>query len=118
MKYDLGEFIGLVRFDRKRQNDAPGSDRGYGIIVNAGGGEFYVGGGNFRITIIRGFGYDERALWRFFEPIAGPCIDYISVEEGYADESGSWVCTRKRNGDESDPGIDVCPGTAIRILLS
>ena len=40
-------------------------------------------------------------------------IPYLQVEEGYFDDDGAFVPTRKRNGDETDTGLWVTPDIGV-----
>lgn len=45
-------------------------------------------------------------------------MNYLTVEEGYVDETCSWNALRIRNGDDTDFGVYVFPDNgAVRVVL-
>ena len=121
---DLGAYAGLVRFeshpgDHHHRRGQRGPERGRGLVVHEGEGEFFVAGAGFKLLIVRKEPLDERAMWRFADPLSMTCADYATVDEGQFDENGAWKVTRKRSGDESDWGIWVWPDVgAVRVVMA
>ena len=70
----------------------------YGLIVEAGPGEFYLAG-NFRLYLVRRRSPDW--MNSFYNPYAFTPEDYLTVEEGALDEDGTFRPIRERNGDEA-----------------
>ncbi|MGZ9585687.1 DUF5597 domain-containing protein [Paenibacillus marinisediminis] len=70
----------------------------HGLIIEAGPREFYLAG-NFHLFMVPGSG--PAWLDAMKMPMVLTPVDYLSVEEGYLTETGEFVPTRTRNGDES-----------------
>ncbi len=121
---DLGEYAGLVRFESIRGDyhhpAKPRSpERGRGLVIQEGPREFFVAGSAFKLLIVRKEATDERALWRYIDPLAMSCGDFATVEEGRFSDAGDWQARRTRSGDESDWGIWVWPDVgAVRVVMA
>lgn len=125
---DFGEYAGLVLFNNANKDyhhkrleaiKGPKSGKGRGLVIHAGNHEFYVLGGAFRLLLRKkNAGHDLLTVSLAAGNVQTRTINYISVEEGYFDGDGSWVTTRRRNGDESDFGIWVEPDVeAVKVVL-
>lgn len=135
---DLGDYIGMALFylgdphcgtagpeyawtDHRHSGyrlpadvDALKAARGRGLVVDAGGGEFYVAGSGFKLYLVRKDRFDRiRASSQAADLLQSRLIPYLSVEEGRFDGEGRWVRQRIRNGDESDFGVWVFPDVGV-----
>ena len=80
--------------------------RGKGLIVDAGGGMFYLAGEGFKLMLIpkKDGTHLSTAMFGIRNLSANNC-PFISVEEGYMDEMGIFMAVRERTGDEDDNGL-------------
>lgn len=108
-RIEFEKFIGCVDFGRNllyyhldhRHDRNPQWTEGrpsYGLIFEAGPGEFYLSG-NFRLYMVPKKSPEWNAA--LLGPFAFAPPDYISVEEGVVDEEGRFTAVRERNGDEA-----------------
>jgi hypothetical protein len=102
---DFEGYKGLVSFGYDRtdfHHRRPGfpQERGRGLVIQAEKDEFYILGAGFTISFRQ---KDE--IVDYAEDQLAKNRNYLTVEEGYFDESGSWICSRIRSGDERDSGI-------------
>jgi beta-galactosidase GanA len=108
-RLEFEKFIGCADFGRNilhyhldhRHSRNPQWTEGkpcYGLIVEAGPGEFYLSG-NFRLYMVPKKSPEWNAA--LLSPLAFVPPDYLSVKEGYLDEDGAFTAVRERNGDES-----------------
>ncbi len=109
---DFGEY---PRKGDYHHANAPVS-RGRGLVIQTGEDEFILGGAGFLLRLrempspLAPYVPQEDNQQEYY-------MDYITVEEGYVDESGEWHATRIRNGDETDFGIFVYPDHgAVRVV--
>ena len=91
--------------------------RGRGLVIRTGEREFILCGAGFS------------AAFRSNPPLSCPRVpqqdfqmeyfmNYLTVEEGYVDETCSWNALRIRNGDDTDFGVYVFPDNgAVRVVL-
>lgn len=109
-RFEFERFIGLADFTGKhtqfmhfdhRHSRHPEWSKDkpcYGLIIEAGPGEFYLSG-NFRLYMVQ----KQSPEWNI--SLLGCNVympeDYLSVEEGSLDENGCFTAMRQRNGDES-----------------
>lgn len=116
---DFGDYAGLVKYTNDERgmgerlySHMPGHQRGRGLIIQTGQQQFHLVGTGFKLLLskkrhpkqMHSMGSQES---RF----AG----YVSVEDGYFKDDGTWENLRYRNGDETDYGVLVRPGTVVRI---
>jgi hypothetical protein len=108
-RFEFEKFLGMVDFGRNlqhyffdhRHSRNPALLEGkpsYGLIIEAGPGEFYLSG-NFRLYMVQ----KKSPAWNaaLLSTVVFTPEDYLSVEEGVLDEEGNFTATRERNGDES-----------------
>ncbi len=136
---DLGKYIGVVSYTERNGRIDPFlawfdtrhcivrpeqaqhvKTRGRGFINLRDENEFFVAGAGFRLLLIpkedmpflnSNLAVNDWMMTRQW--------DYLSVEEGYLDDQGSWICTRRRNGDETDNGIWVTHDIGlVRIVMT
>ncbi|HBS47019.1 MAG TPA: hypothetical protein DEA91_25760 [Paenibacillus sp.] len=70
----------------------------HGLIIEAGPQEFYLAG-NFHLFMVPGSGPGWLDAMKM--SLVSTPVDYLTIEEGYLTESGEFVPTRTRNGDEA-----------------
>lgn len=115
---DLEEYNGLasfgyVRTDYRHRLPHITRERGRGLVIRGEKGEFFVVGGGFTLDLRKKYTEID-----FAEDRPARLGNYLSVEEGYFDEDGNWVCDRKRNGDERDGGVWVYTDVGVvRIVM-
>jgi len=133
---DLEGYIGMVEFGEgpmrwaaKDWRHAPESvgqpeaadlpRRARGLVVQAERHLFYLVGADFRLhlrpkvapEVARDAAYSNPSLMHSLSP-------YISVDEGYLDDDGTFYVDRRRNGDETNHGTWVEPDTGVvRIVM-
>lgn len=130
--FDFGDYYGRVAFlncikdepyihlDSHHYEENYISQDGIGLIIYEGNGSFYLSGRGYKLLLLKKSNIDEMAdtlySYRF---LTTRNIAYLSVEEGHFTENGSFLSTRKRNGDETDTGLWVTPdiGVLHAILL-
>lgn len=86
--------------------------KGRGLLLRENANTYYAVGEGINISIRQNSGilYSRQRMDKY--------IGYKKVEEGYFDKQGRWICTRRRNGDESDYGIWVTSDVgAVKIEL-
>lgn len=88
--------------------------RGRGLVVQTGPDEFHVAGDGFRAWFIP----DEQVQGEPFALLSSDFnlvrgVGYVSVEEGRFEMDGSFVASKKRNGDEVDFGVWVEPDVGV-----
>ncbi len=92
-----GLFVG--KDHRHRQDPSMTKDLPhFGFVIEASPKEFYIAG-HMHIYFAPKKSPDWNHINKGVSPSFTP-VDYLSVEEGYLDESGNFTATRKRNGDE------------------
>jgi len=108
--FEFEDYIGAVPFidmgpltDHKdhRHTRNPKLTAGrprHGLIIEAGPQEFYLAG-NFHLFMVPGSGPGWLDAMKM--SLVSTPVDYLTVEEGYLTESGEFVPTRTRNGDEA-----------------
>lgn len=121
---EFGAYHGRVDFDLNRTwtdyslRGASESQRGRGLIIEAGPREFYLTGGGFRLTLKARSG-DKKIAGKTIDFLETRLSRYLSVEEGHFTPAGEWVTDKTRNGDEIDSGVWVHPSVGVvRVLLT
>jgi beta-galactosidase GanA len=92
---DMGLLTGVTDH-RHNRAEAPNAPQ-FGLVVEAGPHEFYLAG-KFHLHMVPNRPPAWRGALRF--PVVATPPDFLSVEEGYLEDDGTFVATRKRNGDE------------------
>lgn len=124
--FDFGDYYGRVAFlncirdepyihlDSHHYEENYMNQDGVGLIVYEGNGSFYLAGRGYKLLLLKKGDIDEMAdtlySYRF---LSVRNIPYLQVEEGYFDDDGAFVPTRKRNGDETDTGLWVTPDIGV-----
>lgn len=134
-RLDLGDYTGLVTFgdtavsyvhkdwrhppSRPPQGSSTTAPRGRGLIFQANDRELYAVGGTFVLNLRRKGSPDDALDICESKPWLLPRLSHFqSVDEGYLDDAGRFVVTRRRNGDETDYGVWVEPDVGlVRVLL-
>lgn len=127
---DFGDYIGSIRFDDKSGDLlAKNTDRtmdnlhiinpdqlqrGKGLIVYEGSGTFYLAGNAYRLMLFP----KKKIEWAVSAAHSADflnqrCQPFLSVDEGFLDENGTFISHRKRNGDEADYGFWVTPDVGV-----
>lgn len=121
-RLDLDGYVGLVEFGGHRPKDwrhvvtekPEGDNRARGLIIQTGRHEFYLVGANFRLHLRPILPPEENrdmALSREFQRTH--LTQYVSIEEGYLDDTSAFVSERWRNGDELCHGVWVEPDVGV-----
>ena len=86
--------------------DLPEEERGRGLVFQVSKHEFYLVGGGYRL-FLRPKTSPERQLDTSLarDHLLTRLANYVLVDEGHFDENGAFVVDRRRNGDETDPGV-------------
>jgi hypothetical protein len=94
--------------------DPQGADRGRGLVVQTGPGEFYLAGARYRL-LLRPIELPERRMDATLSNahLFTRQAHYLSVDEGHFDADGDYVVDRRRNGDEVDGGVWVEPDAGV-----
>lgn len=125
---ELGNYVGLVHFLQGgarspwldyRHVAAATEERGRGLVIQAGEGEFYLVGAGFQVFLTKKNSPQGVLLSpASSEFLLSRLLNYIEVAEGHFNAGGAWVVDRRRNGDESDAGIWVHPDVGVvRVVM-
>ena len=115
---DLGAYYGLVRFDSTftgriwrdklhgRWGETGSSERGRGLVFQAGENEFYAVGTGFRLLLKKKMApANMLSAWTVHEGALTRLSCYAALEEGHLDGQDNWIVDRRRSGDEADHGV-------------
>ena len=130
MLMDFDGFTGLIEFG-ERKAGYNGKDwqhmpkeatpehfvtnRGRGLIIQAGKNEFYLVGANYRLFLRpepSPVNIQPRLAIADFAPKL-PGWHIVSIDEGYFDRKGEFTIDKYRNGDEIDPAVWVEPDCGV-----
>ncbi|MCR5031920.1 MAG: DUF5597 domain-containing protein [Lachnospiraceae bacterium] len=118
MFLDLGNWYGRVLFlntlstepyihlDNLHEEDKYRQVRGKGLIVDAGDGNLYLAGEGFKLILLPKKSATQTASFLYAN--RGICANnapFLRVDEGYMDETGTFVSVKQRTGDEDDNGL-------------
>lgn len=92
-------------------------DRGRGLLIDCGNGEFYVAGGGMCLTFTRRPEITDAIPYTHLASKVSSQLNFLSIEEGRFEEN-RWICEYKRNGDEANYQLYVHDGQTIRIRLN
>jgi hypothetical protein len=134
---DLDGYLGLVHFGDGRlpfgidksqllQGEIPadgqpaGSNRGRGLIIQAGRNVFYLVGARYRFLLRpKQTAADRQAPLPIAESVLNNQIPYLSVDEGHFDKNGKYVIDRRRSGGPSGHRVSVEPYSGVvRVIMS
>lgn len=95
------------------------SERGRGLLIQAGDNEFYAVGDGYRLLFVRKA--EHRHMMAFSQAQPGfyaRFLNFVHAEEGYFDNAGQWTAVRRLNGDETDHGIKVhAEAGVVRLVM-
>ena len=127
---DFGDYIGSVRFDN-RNNDLMAkktdgtrdnlhmfadysNERGKGLICYEGDGKFWLAGNAWRLMLYPKSSIEAATNAAHSADFLNQRTQaFLTVREGYFDETGTYQITRRRNGDEADYGFWVTPDVGV-----
>ena len=92
-------------------------DRGRGLLIQTGEHEFYLAGAGLSVNFIRRPDPTDANPYPHLTSRFATQLNFLSVEEGHF-EGDEWVVDYVRNGDESNFGLYVHEGQAVRIRLN
>lgn len=102
--------------------NAPGQEnyleeRGRGILVDCGNGEFYIAGAGLCLSFVRIPEPDDEIPYAHRTSRVASQLHFLSVEEGHF-EGERWISEYQRNGDEAEYQTYVHSGSVVRIKLN
>jgi hypothetical protein len=95
------------------------SDRGRGLIIQAGKNEFYLVGANYRLylrpvpAVIK-----TQSPRMVIDPTPKQQGYFMSVDEGHFDNNGEFIVDTVRNGDEISRGLWVEPNIGVLRVIT
>ncbi|MFV0364512.1 MAG: DUF5597 domain-containing protein [Suipraeoptans sp.] len=93
------------------------NERGRGILVDCGEGEFYISGAGLCLEFTRIPNANEEKPYAFIQSNISSQLHFLTIEEGHFD-GDRWVCEYRRNGDEANYQLYVHKGQTIRVRLN
>ncbi|MDO4276196.1 MAG: DUF5597 domain-containing protein [Eubacteriales bacterium] len=93
------------------------TERGRCLIVDCGGGEFYISGLGVCLSFLKRPDVEDKTPYAHLGSALSGQLNFLSIEEGHF-EGSQWVCEYMRNGDEANYQLYVHPGQVIRVRLN
>lgn len=131
---DFGDYIGIVNYfagdfhfggkttpdlmDTYHERHEDFNTRARGMIIYEGQGVFYLAGAGYKLMLRRKDDIESlTSTVRGNDIINTRNMEYLSISEGYFDESDNYVVVKKRCGDEADYGIWTSPDIGVVRLI-
>ena len=90
------------------------NERGKGLICYEGDGKFWLAGNAWRLMLYPKSSIEATTNAAHSADFLNQRTQaFLTVREGYFDETGTYQITRRRNGDEADYGFWVTPDVGV-----